>query len=97
MAITIFDVEKVAKLAKLKFSETEKEKLTRQLTEIVSYFEKINQLDTENVKPTSHVLNIINVLREDKMESWLNQEEVLKNAPAVKMGFFSVPKVISHE
>ena len=97
MVIKKSDIEKFAKLAKLEFSETEKEKLTHQLSEILSYVKKLSELDLENVKPTSHVLDIKNVLREDKVEPWLTQEDALYNAPATKLGFFSVPKVIYHE
>ena len=94
MAITIEDVDKIAKLAKLEFSREEKEKLTQQMAQIVEYFEQLNELDTQDVPPTSHVLDIKNVLREDKVEPWLTQEQALTNAPAKKQGFFSVPKVI---
>lgn len=95
MAVTIADVEKIAKLAKLKFTEAEKEKLTRELSQIIAYVEKLNELDLVNVPPTDHVLNLKNVMREDKMKPWLTQEEALKNAPAKHDRFFSVPKVIS--
>jgi len=94
MTISVEDVEKIAKLAKLEFGREEEEKFTYQLAQIVAYVEKLNELDTENVPPTSHVLDIKNVMREDKAESWLTQEEALANAPAQKTGFFSVPKVI---
>ncbi|MDZ7261839.1 MAG: Asp-tRNA(Asn)/Glu-tRNA(Gln) amidotransferase subunit GatC [candidate division KSB1 bacterium] len=94
MAITLKEVETVARLAKLHFSEEEKEKFTHQLAEIVTYMEKLNELNTDEVEPTSHVLDIKNVFREDKVEPWLTQEEALANAPAKKQGFFSVPKVI---
>lgn len=94
MPISIDDVEKVATLAKLQFTSEEKQKLAKQLDQIVAYVEKLNELNTENVKPTSHVINLKNVLREDKVEAWLSQEEALQNAPAKKNGYFSVPKVI---
>lgn len=94
MAITKEDVEKVAKLAKLKFTEEEKEKFTQQLAQIVSYVEKLKELDTEGVEPTSHVLDIKNVFREDKVKESLSQEEALANAPSKKNSYFSVPKVI---
>ena len=77
MPITKSDVEKTARLAKLEFSEDEKEKFTHQLSEIVSYVEKLNELNTENVEPTYHVLGIKNVLREDKVEPWLTQKEAV--------------------
>jgi len=95
MAISKADVEKIAKLAKLKFSEDEKEKLTVQLAQIIAYVEKLNELDLENVPPTSHVLDLKNIMREDEAWLWLTQEEALMNAPVRHGGFFSVPKVIS--
>jgi len=94
MPITTDDVDKIAKLAKLEFSLAEKEKFTEQLDQIVDYVEKLNELNTEDVVPTSHVLDIKNVMREDTVKPWLSQEEALANAPAKKMGCFCVPKVI---
>ncbi len=96
-AIEKVDVENVARLAKLRFTEPEKEKLTHELTEIVTYVKKLNELNTESVNPTSHVLDIHNVMRPDETETSLTREQVLQNAPARKMGFFSVPKVIAHD
>ena len=96
MPITIDDVDKIAILAKLKFSPEEKKKFTEQMAQILTYFEKLNELDTDDVPPTYHVLDIKNVMREDKVEPWLTQEEALANAPASKLGFFSVPKVIGN-
>lgn len=95
MSITIQDVEKVMRLAKLEFSQEEKEKFVKQLDQIVAYVEKLEELDTENVEPTSHVVELKNVLREDDMAAWLSQDEALANAPKKKQGYFSVPKVIS--
>ena len=94
MAVTLQDVEKVAQLAKLELNAIEKEKLTHELSEIVRYVEKLNEADTENIPPTSHVLDIKNVMRDDEAEPWLSQEEALANAPVKRAGFFSVPKVI---
>ncbi len=94
MPITIEDVEKVAALAKLEFSEAEKAKIAEQLDQIVGYVEKLQELDTEDVPPTTHVIDLVNVLRDDRVEPWLTQEEALRNAPAHKHGYFSVPKVI---
>ena len=94
MSVTLSDVEKIAKLAKLDLSSQEKLKLADQMAEIVRYVEKLNELDTENIAPTSHVLDLKNVFREDKVQTWLTQDEALSNAPAKNQGFFSVPKVI---
>jgi len=97
MAITKADVEKIAKLAKLKFAEDEKEKLIEELAQIIAYVEKLNELDLENVPPTSHVLDLKNIMRDDEARSGLSQEQALMNTPARHGGFFSVPKVISVE
>lgn len=97
MAITKTDVERVAKLAKLQFTEAEKENFRHQLSDILSYMEQLNELDTSAVQPTSHVSGIKNELRRDRVQPWLTQQDALKNAPKHNKGFFSVPKVISHE
>lgn len=92
--ITKKDVEHVAKLARLRLSEKEKEKFAKQLDQILKYVDKLNELDTEKVKPTSHVLPLKNVFREDKAGKSLKVEKVLENAPEKVKGFFKVPKVI---
>lgn len=94
MKISKKDVEYVSKLAKLRLSKKEKEKFTKQLDQILKYVDKLNELDTEKVKPTSHVLPLKNVFREDKIGKSLKVEKVLKNAPEKAKGFFKVPKVI---
>lgn len=92
--ITKKDVEYVAKLARLKLLEKEKDKFTKQLDQILKYIDKLNELDTEKVKPTSHTLPLKNVFREDKVRKSLKVEKVLENAPEKIKGFFKVPKVI---
>ncbi|HEV8539247.1 MAG TPA: Asp-tRNA(Asn)/Glu-tRNA(Gln) amidotransferase subunit GatC [Bacteroidota bacterium] len=94
MAVTVQDVEHVAKLARLEFSAGEKEKLTHHLNEILAYMEKLNELDTTGVKPLSHVIDLQNVMREDVVQPSLPREEVLMNAPEKTEKFFKVPKVI---
>ena len=94
MPISIEDVEKVASLAKLDFSNKGKNKLVKELNNIVTYVQKLNELDTNDVEPTSHIIELKNVMRDDKVELWLSQEKALENAPAQMDGFFSVPKVI---
>ena len=94
MSITIKEVENIARLAKLSFSEDEKIKFTEQFNQILQYMEKLNELDTENVSPTFHILDVHNVFREDIVKPWLTQEEALQNAPKKNNGLFSVPKVI---
>jgi aspartyl-tRNA(Asn)/glutamyl-tRNA(Gln) amidotransferase subunit C len=94
MKITKEQVEYVANLAKLDLTEEEKEIFTKQLDSILSYMDKLNQLDTTKIEPTSHVLPIKNVFREDKVKPSLPVEEALANAPDRKDGFFRVPRVI---
>ncbi len=94
MAVTLKDVEHIASLARLSFSEEEKIRLTEQMNEILRYMEQLNRLDTTNVEPLSHVIALSNVFREDVMRPSLPREEILSNAPARSEAFFKVPKVI---
>lgn len=94
MSITIEQVEKVAALAKLTFESQQMQKLTKELDQIVSYVEKLDELNTEEVPTTSHMIELKNVFREDRAQAWLSQDEAVKGAPRVKSGYFSVPKVI---
>lgn len=94
MKLSKKDVEYVAKLARLELTEEEKEKYTIQLAKILEYVSKLNQLDTENIEPTSHVLPLQNVFREDEIKPSLSQEEILTNAPEKEDGYFKVKKVL---
>lgn len=94
MTVTIEDVDHVAALAHLKFSDDERERLVDQLNAILAYMEQLNALDTSGVSPTSHVLNLKNVFRSDEAGPSLTQEEALRNAPESDRGHFTVPKVI---
>ncbi len=94
MAVTLKDVEHIARLAKLEFSEAEKETFTHQLNAILAYVEQLNTLDTGTVEPLSHVIDVQNVFREDVVQPGLTPADALKNAPAKTEKFFKVPKVI---
>jgi len=94
MAVTLKDVEHVARLARLEFSDEEKKTLMNQLNKILEYMEKLNELDTSNVEPLAHVIPLTNVFREDEVKPSLPVSEVLKNAPSKTEKFFKVPKVI---
>ena len=94
MAVTKKDVEKIAELAQLKFSEEELESFTPQMNEILAYMDKLNELDTENVEPLSHPVEQTNVFREDELKPSITTEDALKNAPAKDEQYFKVPKVI---
>ena len=97
MAITIQDVEQIAKLAKLEFTDAEKEKFTHQLNQILEYMDQLNSLDTSTVEPLSHVIELSNVFRKDEVKSGVPTEEALKNAPEKNEQFFKVPKVIGEK
>jgi aspartyl-tRNA(Asn)/glutamyl-tRNA(Gln) amidotransferase subunit C len=94
LSITVNDVEHVAKLARLELTEDEKERFTGQLNAILAYAEKLNELDTEHVAPTSHVLKVANVMRDDENRPSLTIEKVMKNAPMEEDGQFRVPAVL---
>ena len=94
MKISKQEVEHVAKLARLELAEEEKEKLIDQLSNILTYVETLNELDTKGVEPTSHVLDIKNVMRDDVSAPSLPQEQALANAPEKAAGHFKVPKII---
>jgi len=97
MAVTIKDVEHIAQLAKLEFTDAEKEKFTHQLNQILEYVEQMNKLDTSNVEPLSHVIELSNVFRADEVKQGVSTEEALKNAPSKTEEFFKVPKVINEK
>jgi aspartyl-tRNA(Asn)/glutamyl-tRNA(Gln) amidotransferase subunit C len=94
MAVTLEDVEHVAALARLSFTEEEKARLTGELNEILRYMEQLNNLDTSTVEPLSHVIELQNVFRADLQRPSTPREEILKNAPAHTEKFFKVPKVL---
>ena len=94
MKISKEEVKETAELARLEFSDYELEKFTGQLGRILDYIEDLNELDTEKIEPTSHVLEISTPLREDEVNQLITVEEALKNAPDTNDDFFVVPKVI---
>tara|TARA_B100000029_G_C16897852_1_gene712874 strand:+ start:114 stop:398 length:285 start_codon:yes stop_codon:yes gene_type:complete len=94
MSVSLEDVDYVATLARLRFSDEEREQLVGQLNEILNYVEQLKQIDTADVPPTSHVLDLRNVLREDVVDESLPHDEALANAPEKDRGHFMVPKVL---
>ena len=91
------DVIKVAQLAKLKLKEEEIELFSKQLPQIVNFVEKLNELDTENVKPFYELIDKTTPMREDIPENGFSQEEALSNAPEAEDGFFVVPRVVEKD
>ncbi|MFC4770032.1 Asp-tRNA(Asn)/Glu-tRNA(Gln) amidotransferase subunit GatC [Effusibacillus consociatus] len=94
MSITKKDVAHVANLARLALNDNEMEQYTEQLNKILQHAEELQKLDLDNVEPTSHVLPIQNVMREDESRVWLTNEQALANAPDEDAGQFRVPAVM---
>ena len=84
----------MAKLARLAIGEEAKVLFARQLSSILTYVQTLNRLDTSNVEPTSHVIPLQNVFREDDVKPSLSRDQALANAPDVDGGCFRVPKII---
>ena len=95
MKITLQDVEKVAKLARLEVSPAEKEAFANQLSQILTYVETLKQYDTKGIEPTATVLGQVNVFRDDVVRPSLPVEKALANAPDREADGFSVPKIIN--
>jgi len=84
----------VAKLSKLQLTDEEVEMFSKQLGDILNFIEKLNELNTDNVKPFYELINQETPLRDDKARKSLPREEALKNAPQQEDGFFVVPRVV---
>ena len=87
-------VRKVAKLSRLELTGAEVEEFTGQLSAILDYVEKMNELDTTGVEPLAHCLPISNVFRDDAVKESLGTEKTLANAPQRDEEFFKVPKIL---
>ena len=92
--IDSIQVRKVARLSRLDLTDTEIEEFTGQLGAILEYVEKMNELDTENIKPLAHCLPVSNVFREDIAKESLGTEKTLENAPQRDEMYFMVPKIL---
>lgn len=94
MQITNELVSYVANLSRIRLDENEINEMQSQMSEIVNYMDILNQLDTENIEPLSHIFNITNVMRDDEVRTSYEREEILKNAPAHTEEAFIVPKTV---
>ncbi len=94
MTISLEQVRYVAALARLALEPAEEERLTGQLNAILAYMEQLGGVDTAGVEPTAHVLELVNVLRDDVPRPGLAPEEALANAPDPARGHFGVPRII---
>lgn len=94
MALSIKEVEHVAMLARLQLTESEKQLFAEQLSSILEYVNKLNELETDDVEPLAHILPVFNVLRPDTAQAGSPREEILANAPLVEDGQYKVPKIM---
>jgi aspartyl-tRNA(Asn)/glutamyl-tRNA(Gln) amidotransferase subunit C len=86
--------EHIARLGHIELSNADKEQFTNQMNSILEHFEKLNELDVENVEPTHHAMDITNVFREDVPLPSLTQEEALENAPKKEKGHIVAPRIV---
>lgn len=94
MKITKEEVLYVARLARLDLDADSIDKFAGQIDEILGYIEKLNQVDTEGIIPTSHAISLTNAFREDEQRQHLDRDRALANAPESEEGSFVVPKVV---
>jgi aspartyl-tRNA(Asn)/glutamyl-tRNA(Gln) amidotransferase subunit C len=94
MKLSREQVEHIAQLARLALSEEEKALYQGQLSAILDYFERLQELDTEAIPPTATVLPLRSVMREDESRPAMDREDILANAPAAEDGCFQVPAVL---
>ena len=94
MILSREQVEQVAFLARLELTDDEKDRLTGHLNRILEHFQKLQELDTADVEPTSHVIPVENVFRPDSVRPSLPPEEVLANAPEAQVDCFAVPRIV---
>ncbi|NNE35325.1 MAG: Asp-tRNA(Asn)/Glu-tRNA(Gln) amidotransferase subunit GatC [Rhodothermales bacterium] len=94
MKVTKEQVRHIAALARLRFDREEEEGVAEELSRILDYVEKLNELDVSDVPPMAHVLDLDNVVRPDVVAARISREEALSNAPDADDTYFRVPKVI---
>ncbi len=87
-------INKLAQLARLEFNALERDEIKIDLRKMITFIEKLNELDTTGVTPLMHMSDEINVLREDEVKGSISQEDALKNSPLHDEKYFKVPKVI---
>lgn len=97
MALTLDDVAHVARLARLRLSPAELEKMRDQLSNILDHFQMLQQIDVSTVPPTAQVTDLVNVLREDEIRPSLPREQALANAPEQQDGMFRVRAIFEEE
>jgi aspartyl-tRNA(Asn)/glutamyl-tRNA(Gln) amidotransferase subunit C len=94
--LTSLEVQKVALLGRLKLSEAEVADYTLKLGQVLGYVEVLNEVDTENVEPLVHAVELSNVFRADEVRPSLPPGEALANAPKTDGRFYLVPQILDH-
>jgi len=92
--ISIAEVEHVAHLARLALSPDEQQRFTEQLNAILAYMDQLNEVPTDDVEPTSHVLDLVNVFRDDTARQLISVDDALQNAPESTHQYFVVPRIV---
>ena len=87
-------LDRIAHLARLELDEKDAEKMMQDMTAIIDWMEKLNEVDTEGVEPLTTMSHEINALREDQVKPHLDHADALKNAPKKDLDYFRVPKVL---
>ena len=95
--ITLEDVEYVAGLAQLTLDDEAKQRLLKEMGDLLAYVDKLNELDTDGIEPMMHVLDISNVYREDVVTGSLERGVALHNAPKTDGAYFLVPRILDTE
>jgi len=92
--VSIEEVKHIAELAHIELTKEEETLFTEQFNRILDYFSKIDEVDTEEVPPTYHVLDLVNVYREDEVQESPMEEDPLKNAPKKEDRYFKSPRIV---
>lgn len=95
MEVTDNLIDKLSELARLEFNGNEKDAIKQDMERILGFMEKLNELDTDEVKPLIFMSDEINRLRDDVAVTTVSKEEALKNAPVKDSDYFKIPKVLS--
>ncbi|MDY6969067.1 MAG: Asp-tRNA(Asn)/Glu-tRNA(Gln) amidotransferase subunit GatC [Spirochaetota bacterium] len=94
MGINQKEIIRVAELARLELTEDEKTEFSKQLSDIINYVNKVNELDTENIKPTDHIIDLKNVFRKDEVKDSIDVSEAERMAPRFKDGHIVTPIIV---
>ena len=92
--IDIDQVRKVAMLARLELTEAEEQQFTSQLSSILEYVQQLDELDTQDVPPTTRAIEVSNITRPDQLAVFAGREDILDSAPEREADFFKVPKIL---